>query len=657
MGLSSRRKHLLAFLIIVMAFGLRLIQLGQQSLWFDEGWSWHLAQLPLSQMFEETAGDRSPVLYYALLHGWIGVAGMTEFALRLPSVLADVVTVSVLIKFGRALARPGRSVLAMLGALLWTFNPMAVWYAQETRMYALLCTLCTASMFCLWLWIRRPNRGARPLILSSVLIGLALQTHYYAVFLLVVQGLLVLIHTGNGYLRRTFNWRMVLRDYCIAGISIVGSTLPWLVYARQGFSYNDGFFSPVNTIDGRILEWFEAFQTGGLVIPLAWWSLGGLLFTFVAMIVRHALTRKLAYLATLLCAGFGAVVVAAIFIRLFFPSSSVFHPRYLIFATPLLLLALVGAPSGRVALAAGTQPATRVTQLMVSPAITAIILAGLWLPAILSEYTTAAVQRDDTRAAVRHVVDGLASGDAVLMSRDNFAIRYYWQLESLRLPGLPQLRAAPYDLHGVLRSNETVLHDLNAAPIQRVRLMLWQDDVVDPQRLVESTLWNNGYELGQTSFGSITLPLYRVRRWPVVTPEIQSERALFDGQLALTGVWIPDVALRGHGLGVILRWQPQARLPRSYKVYVHVFDAAGRPVFQRDKVSLNALVPMTQWKPGESLQDPFSLLIPDQLPVGDYTLRVGVYDPQDNGRRLNVVGVHALPAGDEVEIGTVRISD
>jgi predicted membrane-bound mannosyltransferase len=89
--------------LILLAFILRVFRLGSQSLWFDEGWSWHLAMMPLAEMIEVTAGDRSPVLYYGLLHVWIGLVGQSELAMRYLSVFADVATVALLLAFGRGL--------------------------------------------------------------------------------------------------------------------------------------------------------------------------------------------------------------------------------------------------------------------------------------------------------------------------------------------------------------------------------------------------------------------------------------------------------------------------------------------------------------------------------------------------------------------------
>ena len=78
--------------------------LGGQSLWFDEGWSWHLAKMPLAEMAVTTAGDRSPPLYYALLHVWLLFAGQSEFAMRYVSAIADTATVALVMAFAKALS-------------------------------------------------------------------------------------------------------------------------------------------------------------------------------------------------------------------------------------------------------------------------------------------------------------------------------------------------------------------------------------------------------------------------------------------------------------------------------------------------------------------------------------------------------------------------
>ncbi|MEM2446447.1 MAG: hypothetical protein QW734_07300, partial [Candidatus Bathyarchaeia archaeon] len=74
------------FLMLFLVFNVCVRSLSLPSLWFDEGWSWHLARMPIPEMMRATAADRSPFLYYLLLHFWIRIAGESEWALRWPSV-------------------------------------------------------------------------------------------------------------------------------------------------------------------------------------------------------------------------------------------------------------------------------------------------------------------------------------------------------------------------------------------------------------------------------------------------------------------------------------------------------------------------------------------------------------------------------------------
>ena len=74
--------------VVLLALALRLLRLGFQPLWWDEGWSVYFAKTTLGSMARLTAVDIHPPLYYALLHFWIALFGASPLALRLLSVLA-----------------------------------------------------------------------------------------------------------------------------------------------------------------------------------------------------------------------------------------------------------------------------------------------------------------------------------------------------------------------------------------------------------------------------------------------------------------------------------------------------------------------------------------------------------------------------------------
>lgn len=615
--------------LILLAFILRVFRLGSQSLWFDEGWSWHLATMPLAEMIEVTAGDRSPVLYYGLLHGWMGLVGQSEFAMRYLSVFADVVTLALLLAFGRGLMRgkSGPRWGYSIPALLWAVSPMAIWFAQETRMYALVGTFCMASSYALWRWVEpsASTRAARTpwLITSASCLAAAIHSHYYAIFLLPAHGCIVL-----GWAVSTRQIKRYVLPYTLAVVGIMTTVIPWLIYAARGFAYSDGFVFPLNTIDGRLMEWARAFISGGFSAPSVtqWQLLLGL--ALALQILAFAWLRRWRALMFVLAIAILPLLSATIAVRLVYPYKSVFHARYLIYAAPALCL-LFAAVRPRLSLLAP------------------FALLAMWLPNVIANYTDPNITRDDTRAAVQHITEALAPGDVVVMQRDNFAAHYYG------LKGA-NILAAPKGLHGTLTNETQIVNEINTQAAKRVRLMLWQDDVVDPQRLLESTLWANGFQIGELNYRQIRLPLFQVQS-PLRPITFSPITAQFGEALALNGVWLRPSAIAGDWFYVVLRWQPLRPIPADYKVFIHVIDATGKLVFQRDKLALSELMPMSAWPTDQPLRDPYAVVVPADLPAGEYRVVLGVYDPTAQNTRLPAT-INGQPAANNaVQIGTVKV--
>ena len=88
--------------LCLLAFALRAHRLGELSLWYDEGWSVHLARLTpwraLPQIW--SSGHTHPPLYYLLLGMWQALAGPSEFSMRFLSLGFGVLTVAVAYRLG-----------------------------------------------------------------------------------------------------------------------------------------------------------------------------------------------------------------------------------------------------------------------------------------------------------------------------------------------------------------------------------------------------------------------------------------------------------------------------------------------------------------------------------------------------------------------------
>ncbi|WP_374689263.1 hypothetical protein [Promineifilum sp.] len=86
-----------------------------------------------------------------------------------------------------------------------------------------------------------------------------------------------------------------------------------------------------------------------------------------------------------------------------------------------------------------------------------------------------------------------------------------------------------------------------------------------------------------------------------------------------------------------LLWRAESETPVGYHVFVHLVDETGAIVAQSDAVPGEWTRPTTGWLPGEYVLDVHTLALPETLPAGLLTLRIGLYDP-DSGERLMAAG-------------------
>lgn len=171
MKLRSAIKTLLPWIIILAGLITRLWYLDNTPLWYDEAFTRHLAKLPFSQMIMATAGDVHPPAYYVCIWLIARTAGASGFVLRFVSVLFSLLG---LVTFFRLTALIKLSPTSRLVALvIFTFHPVAIYYAQEARMYTMLLWLILMQMVCMY---RRDWLGL------AVFTVAALYTHNYALF-------------------------------------------------------------------------------------------------------------------------------------------------------------------------------------------------------------------------------------------------------------------------------------------------------------------------------------------------------------------------------------------------------------------------------------------------------------------------------------------
>lgn len=193
--------------------------------------------------------ESAPPLYYALAWFWTQVTGTGEVGLRSLSAVAGVLTVPVTYFVGRELRGCRTGVLA---AALVAVNPMLLWYSQEARAYALLGLFCALSLlFCVR---AMQSGGRRDFTWWGVFSALALATHYFAVFPLVAEVLLLARRRG----------RATLSGLWILGLAAIA--LAPLAYHQMSYGHAEwiGKFSLGHRL-GETAITFVVGETGDII--------------------------------------------------------------------------------------------------------------------------------------------------------------------------------------------------------------------------------------------------------------------------------------------------------------------------------------------------------------------------------------------------------
>jgi mannosyltransferase len=311
-------KHFLILLLICqLAFTLRMVSLDERPLWYDEAFAVLYASLGPERMVYGTvtpvqgagAADVHPLLYYFLLHTWIGLVGRSPLATRFLSVGLGMLTVAVLWRLA-AWCLDRRTGMAV--GLLAAVNPFHVAYSREARMYALLALTAVATAWGLLRALeeagsRRPEaRGAgqgaggrrwiRWWALYAVGAALTLYAHNLGAFVLLALHLLAVV------CRR---WWRCLPALALADLVALALFGPWLVSVlpgQVGF-VGQGYWLAAPGADDLVRAAMLPILT--FYEPAPVWLLGMGLFTGVLLLVLAALrawrTRSRAGWFLLLC--------------------------------------------------------------------------------------------------------------------------------------------------------------------------------------------------------------------------------------------------------------------------------------------------------------------------------------------------------------------
>lgn len=165
--------------ILLLAAGAVLYRLPEREVWFDEAVTVTYARLPWPVLWH-AAGQMDAFFtpYYALMHLWTTAFGTSELAVRVPSLLGNLLAVAAVYALGCALASPRAGLLA---AAVSALNPFLVALGRDARPHPFLAAF---GALCSLAFVEALRRGSRRWWLAYG--ALALLGAWLDLFLLLV---------------------------------------------------------------------------------------------------------------------------------------------------------------------------------------------------------------------------------------------------------------------------------------------------------------------------------------------------------------------------------------------------------------------------------------------------------------------------------------
>ena len=131
------------------------------------------------------------------------------------------------------------------------------------------------------------------------------------------------------------------------------------------------------------------------------------------------------------------------------------------------------------------------------------------------------------------------------------------------------------------------------------------------------------------------------------SPEASVDAFVFGDEIALKSYTVspPGDPSPGQDLAVELRLRALAQPRADYTAFAHLVNAQGETVAGYDQPLTGMYYPSGLWEAGEQVSHVQKLPVPDALPPGEYSLFMGLYDPQ-TGERLPIRDAFGTPLPD-----------
>lgn len=474
---------------LLIGAGLRWLQIGADSFWYDETFSALTARLSLLQIVTNTPQGVHPPGYYLLLHFWL-LLGKSEAVIRSLSALFSMAAILLIYGLARWLFDKPAAVVA---AIAMAIAPFQVYFAQEARMYSLI-TLLAIGILWLFLCCIVEERAGLAWAGYVFLTAFGLYVHYFTAFLLLGLHIWWVINIRQ---YRSKLIHLVLADSLISLLFLpqVGKALTRATtyLGDEAWQAAPSLLSPLTTIYYLLF----GHRTPIWVVPIA-------LFLVLATLVltlweyRRRVSQnhnfEMALWLSLLTPVLTVMAVSILSPR------SIYVERSFAVTSPALMLLL----------ARGSTAAPKM-----SP--TPYLMAALLFPAVVTlatHYTTPDPAKPPIRSVIETIEADFASGDVSLHLQEASGVPALWYTplpqRVVDVPGATFTGPITHRLFG----GDVVDWRQAIAGADRLWLTVMPGYTGEAQLAVHQAIEQTYPQLLMKDWGSIQLHLYDLNREP-----------------------------------------------------------------------------------------------------------------------------------------------
>ena len=586
-------------LFLLVIWGLWLWRLEASDLTFDEAATYFIAHRDPQDIiaYLRQAVREHPPLYYLLINGWMALAGIGEFSLRLFSVCIGLIAVVLTGWVVRLIPCRRLRDIGLVPAAALALMPGTAYYVREARMYSLMILWVVVSTgLSLRDWLNQDGWPSWRSVASLLIIDLlAVATHYYTLLFIVILPVVLLL------LRR---WRPLAAWLISHGLILLAGAA-WLLSAPGLQMTTAGMFAGLNLQ----LPTYDQIQ----------YLMGKLLFSPVVgydvtllMIVLIAAGAGLV-VCFWRCRSLGVCLLCSIVLppALAFALPHPLAPRYVLGILPPLAIALSIA-----CLSAGYLLRHRRAGMIVS--ISAV--AGILLVLVAGGLRDAlALERSRYGRTLQFIQASARINDVVLFYGPWQGIQYYYYAPDEFPPIVVLPEKAPPRLNPA--EAEPVLEKLLDI-YQRVWVLPASVSDVDPEHFVEGWLNEHAHRVLQTQ----EFQLY-LGQLPGDAPA-KELNTTFGPCLNLDRVaYESERIAAGEGLRIALAWRTQCRV-NDLELMLTLSDSQGHTWVKKSPAVGEWWAAPSQWALGEAMFDNHGLVVPQGAPAGEYVVHLAVTDTE-----------------------------